>query len=324
MGLPVGALGLLLAQARSDPFTGSVLTLGKQDTWITEAVLRERAASAAVKLADVPLEISPKPEFAQHGYLTDESVLRAMGFTEYHSLDLSAYEESDVIHDLNSDELPQALAGNFDVVLDSGTLEHVFHLPNALRAIDHLLRCGGRAIHLEGASNLVDHGFYMFSPTFFWDYYRANGYEIREVRIVRLTQRHATRPWEVFEYHPGSMLGTAFGGLDGGIFHVWCVARKTSESTGNAVPQQGTYVEAWEAAQASDHEPVAAGSPQMRPWRRALHRVTTQPQRIAVGEAYLKLLHLSYLNRFAFLRGPVRIGISLRRRNFGLRRIAKY
>ena len=164
----------------------------------------------------------------------------------------------------------------------------------------------------------------MFSPTLFWDYYRANRYEICAVRLVRLTQRHANAKWEVFAHEPGSMVGTEFGGLDGGIFQVWCVARKTAESTDDAVPQQGAFARAWETADGAGAEPGGTRSRPMSRWRRAVRIATTRRMRLAVATAYSNVLKLSYLNRFAFLRGPVRLQISLRRRNFGLRRIAKY
>src|SRR5437763_2766890 len=190
MGLPPAALRLLLATCRNEPFTGSVLTLGKQDTWITAPPLRKAAASFGVELADVPLTVSPKPIFARHHYLTDESILRALGFADYHSMDLSAYESADIIHDLNSPDVPAALVDRFDTIIDGGTLEHVFHLPNALAGIGEMLKVGGRVIHHSPASNWVDHGFYMFSPTLFWDYYNANKFEIGEVRLIGMTQRH--------------------------------------------------------------------------------------------------------------------------------------
>ena len=316
MGLAQGALKLLLASAGSDPLAGSILVLGKQDTWITQAMLRRCAACAGVRLRDVPLEISPKREYARRGYLTDESVLRAIGFTEYSSLDVSGYEGADIIHDLNAAEVPARLESRFDAVLDAGTLEHVFHVPNALRAIGTMLRVGGRAVHLSPASNFVDHGFYMFSPTLLWDFYAANGYELCEMRLVRITQRHWAAPWEVFEYVPGAMETVGFGGLDGGMFNVWSVARKSALSTTDVVPQQNSYIQIW---QREEHDGARAALAARRPGiaRRAVHRVTSVEQRTSLVRAVR-------MNRFAFLRGPVRIGVSIRRRNFGMRRIGRF
>ena len=63
-------------------------------------------------------------------------------------------------------------------LLDSGTLEHVFHLPNALKSVVELAKVGGRVMLLSPSSNHFDHGFYMFSPTLFYDYFSANGLRI--------------------------------------------------------------------------------------------------------------------------------------------------
>jgi hypothetical protein len=50
------------------------------------------------------------------------------------------------------------LVGQFDVVLDSGTIEHVFHIPDALKNVLSLAQ-GGRVICMSPSSNHVDNGF---------------------------------------------------------------------------------------------------------------------------------------------------------------------
>lgn len=319
MGLSKGTLRLLLDEARREPFTGSVAVLGKQDVWFTEDTLRSCAAVAGVRLRDGPLSLSPKPELAREGYLSDDSLLRALGFTSYSALDVSDYEAADILHNLNSPTIPPEIEGRFDVVVDGGTLEHVFHLPNALSALGQMVREEGRVIHASPSSNHVDHGFYMFSPTFFWDYYSANRFELPTVHVVRYPQRHWDRPWDVYAYTPGALDHVSFGGLDGGMFMVWCVARKTADSTTGVVPEQSSFLQMWQHAEVSAvDEPARRDEPRPRALARAIsHRVTSPRQRAALGRA-------SRLNRFAFLNGRVRLGLSLRRKDFGLRRIGRY
>ena len=60
------------------------------------------------------------------------------------------------------------------MIIDGGTMEHIFHIPNVLNNIYRMLRVGGRIIHISPSSNYVDHGFYSFSPTLFYDFYQTN------------------------------------------------------------------------------------------------------------------------------------------------------
>jgi hypothetical protein len=313
MGLSTCALRLLLDEARREPFTGSVLVLGKQDLTITEATLRSCAAAVGVQLRDVPLTLSAKPGAAREGYLSDDSMLKALGFTDYAALDVSDYEATDIImHNLNSPTIAPELEGRFDVIIDGGTLEHVFHLPNAMSALGRMVHSQGRVIHASPSSNHIDHGFYMFSPTFFWDYYSANRFELPTVHVVRYQQRHLDRPWDVYEYTPGALDPVSFGGLDDSLFMVWCVARKTGDSTTGVIPEQRAYVRVWEHQGALGLGETPPGDPS-RP--RALvsalaHRVLTTRQLEALFRA----------SRIVSKRPR----LSLKEKDFGLRRIGRY
>lgn len=89
-----------------------------------------------------------------------------LGFTEVHAIDISDYEGADIIIDLNQ-ECPEEYHEKFDVVIDGGTLEHVFNISYAMKSICHLLKPDGIIIHASPLSGYVDHGFYSISPIFF-------------------------------------------------------------------------------------------------------------------------------------------------------------
>jgi hypothetical protein len=313
VGLSACALRLLLDEARREPFAGSVVVLGKQDVWFTEATLRACAAAAGVQLRDVPLTLSAKPGQARAGYLSDDSMLKALGFTDYAALDVSDYEATDIItHNLNSPTIPPEIEGRFDVVIDGGTLEHVFHLPNAMSALGRMVHPQGRVIHASPSSNHVDHGFYMFSPTFFWDYYSANGFELPTVHVVRYQQRHLDRPWDVYEYTSGALDPVSFGGLDDSLFMVWCVARKTADSTTGVIPEQRAYVRVWEHEGALG---LGETPPRDPPRRRA--------QAVALARRVLTERQLDALFRASRL-VHMRPRLSLHEKDFGLRLIGRY
>lgn len=105
-----------------------------------------------------------------------------LGFSEVHALDASDYEGADIIHDLNK-ECNEKYRNQFDVILDGGTLEHVFDIANAMRSLHCMLKKGGIIINLSPLAGYIDHGFYSISPTFFLDWYGANGYLIYSMQI---------------------------------------------------------------------------------------------------------------------------------------------
>jgi hypothetical protein len=232
MGIARGAIALLLEEASRRPFAGKVATLGKQAIYTnpTELAGLYRRFGLTPK-GQIPQTVSA---------IDDQTVLKLMGFDAVHSFDYSDYEGATHIIDLNADTLPDKVDGGYDVVLDSGTIEHVFHVPNALKNIFHLAKVGGRIIFLSPASNHMDHGFYMFSPTFFFDYYAANGFIIETMYVVRYDQS-LDGPWDIYEYQPGAWQDLAMGGLDDKPYAIFVVATKTPHSTCNAVPQQGYY-----------------------------------------------------------------------------------
>lgn len=84
------------------------------------------------------------------------------------SMDVSAYQGSDIICNLNN-PIPEHYVGSYDVVIDAGTLEHLSNLSVALINIFSLLRKGGIYYFGVPCNNWVDHGFFQFSPTFFRD-----------------------------------------------------------------------------------------------------------------------------------------------------------
>lgn len=243
MGVARSLVRVLLNESKRSLFHGSLLTLGAQDVFVTEEELREDFADAGIKLPAGRMEISPKPDLAKGSFISDRALWTAYGFDDFKSVDASAYEGCDIVFDLNSKETPAELTDRWDVILNGGTVEHVFHVPNALANLHRMLKVGGRVIHTAPSSNHIDHGFYMFSPTLFSDYYRANKYEINTLNILRYRGGLDTK-WEISDYVPGSLSRVSMGGLDDAMYLIIVVATKTAQSTCDTIPQQGMYADA--------------------------------------------------------------------------------
>ena len=232
----------ILKEHKRRPFSGQLLCLGQPDVYFNYDHLRRMATTVHVDLSPgVTVTPSPNEHFASLGYISGETLFKSMGFEAIHALDFSEFEGAAIIHDLNSPDLPDALCERFDVIIDHGTLEHVFHIPNALQNLFRLLKTGGRLIHSAPTSNLVDHGFYMFSPTFFYDFYTTNRWEINNIYVVSMTPRQETEPFFYTEYEPGSFDSVSYGGLGPGMYFTLTFLTKTADSTGHLIPQQGAY-----------------------------------------------------------------------------------
>src|SRR3954470_9009219 len=109
---------------------------------------------------------------------------RALGARNVSSMDVSDYEQATVMHDLNL-PVPPELHERYDIVIDGGTLEHVFHVPIAMENCMRMAKIGGHVIIITNVNNLVGHGFYQFSPEFFFRAFsRENGFEVQ--RMVAL------------------------------------------------------------------------------------------------------------------------------------------
>lgn len=110
-----------------------------------------------------------------------DSLYRALGF-EPHYLDLAVIRGGEIVQDLNEPLAPE-LVGAFDFVIDSGTLEHCFNIAQAVANVAMAAKVGG-IVHHGNPLVMINHGFYNFSPAFYHDFYRANGFEMLDMYAV--------------------------------------------------------------------------------------------------------------------------------------------
>lgn len=240
MGIAFGALPFLMEEGRREPWRGSVLTLGRQDMGFTESELRKAADLWSFSVRDVGTDpLTEKPDGATRGFVSDTWFFKALGFDWVSALDANNYEGADMIHDLNTRPIPEQLRERFDLVLDGGTLEHVFDIASALRSVCEMTKVGGRIVHISPMSNCPDHGFYCFSPTLFADFYSANGFMINRLTVIRFEGDPVSDPWEYREYRPGDF-GTIGELRSGAYFLMACVHRLASSRT-DVIPQQAFY-----------------------------------------------------------------------------------
>lgn len=90
----------------------------------------------------------------------------------------------EVILDLNHRIDPILRAFNYDMALDVGTLEHCFNIAQAAINMAGMLKQGGYILH-ENPFNWGNHGLYGLNPTWYHDFYEANGFTVLECRAAK-------------------------------------------------------------------------------------------------------------------------------------------
>lgn len=243
MGIAKGAYSLLCELKKDLPqLGGSVLQLGRQQTYINSKKMYEISRKFNIIQKNLA-EGCSRAECEDP--VDDVTLFQSLGFDRIESIDFSDFENPTHVHDFNL-PVPVQFHKQYDVVYDGGTLEHIFNIPQSLRNVFDLLKVGGHVIHASPSSNHVDHGFYMFSPTLFYDYYLSNGFEIVKSYIFEYEPLHDKKPWLIYDYQPGCIDHLSFGGWgDGKLLGIWFVARKLEHSSSEVMPQQGSYLNAW-------------------------------------------------------------------------------
>jgi len=182
MGAGVKTLSRLLDLCVRDllPSGASVLDLGVQEIYAREDEDHIRAFIQYFSDQDShlrPAEAYSEAELARladRGYFGE--LLVAGGF-KYHSLDIfNGYNT--ILFDLNIDQPSQEMVGQFDLVTNLGTTEHVINQYESMRSIHQFTKVDGLIYHDLPMSGYYTHGYFSYNPLFFQHLALANEYEI--------------------------------------------------------------------------------------------------------------------------------------------------
>ena len=225
MGFDYMALALCqVAQSLHGDF-GKVLTLGRQEVRITNEHLRRLGIPA----------LQPVPDYCE------QLLMERFGAEQVDALDASDYEGATLVADLNEpSKVLDSLISLYDVVLDFGTLEHVFDVRRAFDAVGSAIRVGGIEIHLLPANQECGHGLYQFSPEFFFSYFSPeNGYASSRFYLVE-----PVRPEVWYELEP-PILGERLTIRSRSSVYIAVIAQKM-ESIVERSLQQSDYLHSWQ------------------------------------------------------------------------------
>ena len=251
MSIIHAAVKLIIREHARYKFKGPVVCLGVPEIYATADELASwfpeyTGAPSLLKQSEV--QVSTNKYGRQLNWVTAESFFRAFGFDGYDSLDIPGSEHRAAIqHDLNQ-ALPSELKGKYKLLLDPGTLEHVFDQKACMKTVVQALAVDGVAVHFVPIYSF-NGGYYSINPNVLNDFYQANGFDdIRsyilmwdryrwfsavktrcyEYRKDVLGSRHALADYDQVRYTP----------------HLLLFARKRREVDEIVVPLQfgGDYV----------------------------------------------------------------------------------
>lgn len=274
-----GAALVAFARQQGMPMK-SVLTLGRLDSMLTEDWLQKLSKTYGADVTGLDQKHAPHAE----------AFFKRLGAERVETLDNSAYQGCSIVHDLN-EPLPrdQAREG-YDLVYDGGTLEHVFHFPNAIANCMSLVKTGGHFMCSSPANQWLGHGFYQFSPEL---YFRVlspeNGFEIVRVFLAEFSDRDGKIHRVIDPAESG--VRTLLDSPDEMLLLVW--AKKTTDiAPYRSWPMQSDYAARWAAC------PEKNKSTQAKPDSlKSLRKIAGKfvPERIKASLAWKR--HLVAANR---------------------------
>lgn len=221
------------------PLNGNVLECGEAN-WYGDVTLKELANDIRrfATDKDCPLLLRQLDEIDQSkspGMMWEIAKVFWQAFLKPASMTAIDFHGTEQALKLDLND-PVDLQQKFDLVMNLGTIEHVFNVAQALKTIhDHTLP-DGLMVHGMPFTGWVDHGFYSFNPTFYWDLAATNGYSMVGMMYTEM------RPLKIIQLdHREHILKIAKNGQIGKNALIYAVFRKPKEVLPFRVPIQGYY-----------------------------------------------------------------------------------
>src|SRR5215207_10171404 len=237
MGFDVQGVRFLLGARSAGANFQRTAMIGRQEFFIDPKLFRHTLARFGFQLNDTQVGrlLTEENGFA-------EPLLRLLGAEHISSIDASPYERASVVHDLNH-TIPETLRESFSVVVDAGTLEHVFNFPMAIKNCMEMIRVDGHLLMMTPANNFMGHGFYQFSPELFFRIFSAdNGFEVN--RAV-LAETAPDAPW--YEIVDPARAGRRVELVNHRPTYLLIQARRLRQVPVLAIPpQQSDYTTLWQ------------------------------------------------------------------------------
>lgn len=237
MGLYTSSIKWLILMKKTYGISfDKTLTLGRQycsvaelKKCITQLKKIERKGDGKISEKDA------STMYSRDGYA--DNALRYIGARTLDFIDYSDYELANIIHDMNK-PISQEIMNSYDVVIDGGTMEHVFNYPQALSNAMNLVRPGGFLFIIAPTNGWCGHGFYQLSPCVFLDILtKENGFELKSVYLHEAEKLGRDRVLKLVNHHDNVF--TRGRGL------LYVTAQKIGTCPDCIIAQQGDYIVKW-------------------------------------------------------------------------------
>jgi len=152
--------------------SGKALSAGYPDVLVPMQYVKQ------ITGCDVPAKKDAEEIIKWHSLKIQEipdtqELFTALGYS-LEVVDIHSSRGCERVVDLN---YPQAL-GEFDLVIDPGTVEHCFNIAQAVMNLAQAVKVGGHIVHSLPMSTF-NHGFYNINPTWVHDFYGQNGFHVK-------------------------------------------------------------------------------------------------------------------------------------------------
>lgn len=249
MGFICGNLSVLLSHRRKGVSFRKTILLGRQQVFLRPSEIE----GLAREFPEFATEIrSCKPAF---GDFSEDWLKKCLGAEVVDSIDASDFEGATFVHDMNLEleqaNLPSKIAGAYDAVIDAGALEHIFNVPVALKNCMRLVKPGGLLCLATVANNYCGHGFYQFSPEFFFRVLRPeNGFDHSEVLLLihSFPGAELSGSQKIYEVKDPFEVGARVGIVTQSPVMIIASAVKSSDiDVFKIFPQQSDYRKRWDS-----------------------------------------------------------------------------
>lgn len=231
MGIDVyGAPFLMYCKQQGVDFTRSC-TLGRQHMNIKPEELAQ-----SLKEYGYPDPVETANRLVPPGGSFGDEFLKLLGAQTVDAVDKSDYEGATVPYDMN---YPVMHPPRFTMLLDGGTLEHVFNFPQAIKNAKQMVEIGGHYIGMSPSNQTSGHGFYQFSPELWFRVFgEDSGFKLKKLAKFQ----YGRGEW--IDVQDPRVTGHLENHVSDDMLYLLIIAQK-EEEVDQPYPNQVNWVKAW-------------------------------------------------------------------------------
>jgi hypothetical protein len=189
-----------------------------------------------------------------------EPFFQYLGAKKVDSLDYSDFEQASIIHDMNL-PINEKFKEHFSVVIDGGTLEHVFNYPVAVKNCMEMVKIGGHLILATPGNNWLEHGLYQFSPNLFFSLLREqHGFAETQIfaQFTKIT-RNGNGSCQWFKIQPckNTAINPDLYTTNNKSLMLFVISKKIKSTPKELNVSLGFYIDLWENKTVSDGDEIS-------------------------------------------------------------------